>query len=402
MARANYTTAIAIDTNNSVFHFYSMLGNDKKSITHTVKSFAAKKMDESFFEKFKEALKEFTANTPSEAVRKVSIILPDSAVLTDTIKMPTVKGTAQMQKMLDVTLGGLYHNYKDLQILAHMADQNKQYSTIAITAVQKQIVSSIFAACAENKLLVDTLSFACASAVGGALALYPKLKNTSYLFLDVKDIYSRFAFVVDGKVMGYYTLPFGLEFLRKPKITQEDVLFEHSYAELTVLNARERAKAKKLTVLGLADDAASTQNAEQNLEMGELDTELALASESTPAPGVKLFARKSPRNLPKFMQREIPETEEGIAFENFRVFMKWALTLIHGNESITELGAPQFVCVNLPSDLAFVIDKANEEAEENGISFLRLPTGDESLPIASNLELYGGLVPQYINATNKF
>ena len=32
-----------------------------------------------------------------------------------------------------------------------------------------------------------------------------------------------------------------------------------------------------------------------------------------------------------------PETKEGIACENFRVFVKWALSLIHNNEKLTEL-----------------------------------------------------------------
>ena len=102
------------------------------------------------------------------------------------------------------------------------------------------------------------------------------------------------------------------------------------------------------------------------------------------------------------MQREIPETEEGIAYENFRVFVKWALTLIHGNERLVALGKPEFVCVNLPQDLVSVLDTANEEAEENGITFTRLPSDGEGVSVLSNLELYGGLFPKQIATTGKF
>ena len=421
MPKLNYLTTIAIDAERSVFHFYSMLGNDKTTIAHHIKSYSGGPMNEEFFQKFKEALKEFSQNTPSETIQKITLILPDKAVLTDTIKIPTMKGLGQTKKTLDVTLSGLYRNYSDLQIVSHVAEQNKQYSTFAIAAVQKHIVSSIYAACAENKIFVDTLTYASGASVAAATLINPKLKNASYLFLDIKDVYSRFVFVANGKTVGYYTLPFGLEFLRKPKLTQEDMLFDHSYAELTVLNARERAKSKKLTVMALGEEFAdavmeSEELFDEPLEErasievlptdGE-DTQEESAESENVAPlrfqsNQKVFVRKSPRKLPKFMLREIPETEEGIACENFRVFVKWALTLLHENEKLIELGKPEFVCVNLPKDLSVVLEKANEETEENGISFVHLPVDGEAEAVLSNLELYGGLFPKQIGVTGKF
>lgn len=411
MARSNYSTTIAIDTERSVFHFYSMIGNDKSTITHHIKSYAGGQFDENFYTKFKEAVKEFSQDTPSETVRKVTVILPDNAVLTDTVRIPTMKGIGQTKKTLDITLGGLYRNYKDLRVVSHAAEQNRQYSTFAIAAVKKNIISSIYAACSENKLLVDTLTYASSATVGGAVLLNPKLKNASYLLLDIKNVYSRFVFVANGKTVGYYTLPFGLEFLRKPKVMQEDMLFDHSYAELAVLNAREKAKSKKLTVMDLGEEFvdAIVDNEDEELSEDIADAEDVIAdeeaeNEETVRPQItqKIFARKSPRKLPKFMLREMPETEEGIAYENFRVFVKWALTLIHGNEKLTELGKPEFVCVNIPQDLMSVIDTANEEAEESGIIFTRLPSEGGDAAVISNLELYGGLFPKQIAVTGKF
>lgn len=408
MAKSNYLTTISIDTQNSAIHFYSMVGNDKSTITHNIKSFSGGKLDEQFFERFKRSVKKFTEQTPSKSVRKVTVILPDNAVLTDTIKVPTVKGSGQMQKMLDVTLGGLYKNYKDLHIIAHTADQNKQYSTIAISAVQNELISSIYAACSENKVLVDTLTFASASTIASATLLNAKLKNASYVFLDIKDVYSKFIFVVNGKVMGYYTLPFGLEFLRKSRVIQEDMLFDHSYAELTVINSKEKAKSKKLSVIddisqisnSSTDDDLDEDSDELIAEDGEENSEDDYVAAKTSSS--KTLIKKTPRNLPKFMLRQKPETAEGTAYENFRVFVKWALTLVHGNEKITELGKPQFVCVNIPKDLSFVIDMANEEVQENGITFAILPTHDTEKTVYEHLELYGGLYPSQINPTNKF
>ena len=415
MQKLNYSTTIAIDSMRSVFHFYSMAGNDKTTVAHHIKSFADRPFNEDFFKKFKDAVKEFAENTPSEKVRKVTLILPDSVVLTDTVKIPTMQGFGQTKKTLGITLGGLYRNYKDLRVISHAAKQNKQYSTFTIAAVQNNIISSIYAACSENKLLVDTLTYASSATVGGAVLVNPKLKNATYLLLDIKDVYSRFVFVVNGKTVGFYTLPFGLEFLRKPKVTQEDMLFDHSYAELTVLNARERAKSKKLTVMAIGEDPTDNDeasDAEETLEDVNVEEDEATPDEEEsaeytaelvrPQINQKIFTRKAPRKLPKFMLREIPETEEGIAYENFRVFVKWALTLISGNEKLTELGKPELVCVNIPDDLAGVIDAANEEAEENGIMFTRLTSEKGESAFLSNLELYGGLFPRQIASTTKF
>lgn len=429
MEKQNYSTTIAIDAERSVIHFYSMMGNDKSTIVHNIKSYVGGKLDEHFFERFQKVVKEFAQDTPSETVRKITVILPDNAVLTDTMRIPTMKGLGQTKKTLDITLGGLYRNFKDLHVASYVAKQNKQYSTFAIAAVQKEIASSIYAACSENKLLVDTLTYASSASISGVVSLNPKLKNASYLFLDIKDVYSRFVFVANGKAVGFYKLPFGLEFLRKPKVTQEDMLFDHSYAELTVLNAREKAKSKKLTVMAFGDELSDAirdiedetsdlsedmENTEQVADEENVDLEEEIITEEEPEIEVeqviplrpqvnqKIFTRKLPRKLPKFMQREIPETEEGIIYENFRVFVKWALTLIDGNKKLTELGKPEFVYVNLPHDLESVIDKVNEKEEENGIKFTNLKSDIEEAEILSNIELYGGLFPKQVAITGKF
>lgn len=407
MAKINYRMTILIDAAHSAFHFYSMIDDDVQTIKHYIKNYTATLFSDDFFKKFKKAVKQFADENPSETVRKVTVVLPDCAVLTDTVKIPTLRGFGQTRKTLEAALGSLYRNYNDLGVQCALAKQNKAYSTFAIIAAQKRIISSIFAACSENRLLVDTLSYASGSAVCAASIIEPKLKNASYLFLDVKDIYSRFVFVAGGKTVGYYTLPFGLEFLRKPKLTQEDMLFDHSYAELTVLNAQEKAKSKKLTVMGDEYVDAVLDSDEEGEDGEELESqapEQDAAEESTAptAPTQKIFTKKQPRKLPKYMLRPVPETEEGILYENFRVFVKWALTLIAGNARLTDLGKPECVCVNLPSDLAPVLDKVNEEAEENGIPFVCLPEADETKDISSHLELFGGLYPKQINPVGKF
>lgn len=409
MAKSNYTTTVAIDAEHSVFHFYSLRSG---KIVHSVRSYGGTLFDAEFFEKFKLALKDFVMENPAEGVREISVVIPDSAVLTDIIKIPNMKGFGQTKKTLDATLNGLYRNYSELRLVSSVAMQNKQYTAYSIAAVQKRIASAIYTACSENKILVDTLTYAANATVSGAAQLNPKLKNASYLFLDLKDTYARFVFVVNGRAVGSYSLPFGLEFLQKNEVVQEDMLFDHTLSELSVLNAREIAKSKKLTVLATdvvfgeeETDAGESVAEEEDTESDRAEAEeLAAIAEAVGTgkqPIPKLFKKKA-RKLPKFMQREIPESAEGILYENFRVFEKWALTLIGGNEKLTELGKPEFICVNIPDDLSQVLDTVNEESKENGISFAALPHGDADSAVTSSLELYGGLFPKSISVAGKF
>jgi hypothetical protein len=414
MAQSNYTTTVAIDAEHSLFHFYS-LRNGK--VVHSVRSYGGALFDTEFFDKFKLAVKDFVMENPANGVRKISAIIPDSAVLTDTIKIPNMKGWGQTKKTLDVTLGSLYRNYSELRLVSSAVSQNKQYTTYSIAAVQKRIASAIYTACSENKMLVDTLTYAANATISGVTQLNPKLKSASYLFLDLKDTYARFVFVANGRAVGSYSLPFGLEFLRKTEVVPEDMLFDHTFAELSVLNARETAKSKRLTVLApdavfeeeetdaeesVAEESAVSEDEDTESD-GTEDAELTAMAEAVGTgkqPIPKLFKKKA-RKLPKFMQREIPESAEGILYENFRIFEKWALTLIGGNEKLTEIAKPGFVCVNIPDDLAYVLNKVNEEEKENGISFTALPRGNADSAVTSNLELYGGLFPKSISPAGK-
>lgn len=436
-----YSTTIAIDAERCMFHFYSMAGNDKSSITHFVKKFPEGPMDEQFFTKFKEAVQKYTQRVPSQNVRKITVVLPDKAILTDTVRVPTMKGMEKTQQALDDKLSGWFRNYDELYVASDVMDQNKQFTTFAISMVKKEIVSNIYSICAENKLLVDTLAFTSSAAVCGALQFNPKLRNANCMFLDIKGASSRFVFIVNGNALGSYTLPFGLDFLRSPEVIPEEMLFDHSYAELALWYAKARVKSVKAE----AAEQANPEDTADDLEIIPEDTEELPAvtepeeeetaaqeaidfdfdateddeedyedeeddipdEEQTPDDDativdVEEFLKKTPRKLPRFMIREVPDTPEGVCCENFRVFVKWALSLMQNNERITELGKPEFVCVNLPPEMAFVLDRVNEEEEENQVRFTALRTEGDQPEIFGNLEMYGGLFPKQICWNGRF
>lgn len=406
MPKVNYAITIAIDDKHSVFHFYTMYENEKTfeneqteennkyKITHTIKSYSSKELNDDFFEKFKNAVKQFVEDNPSEDVKKITVIVPDNAYLMDTIKIPTMKGFGQTRKTLDNNLRGLYKNFNDLKVNAIIKNQNKQYTTYITTVLLKNIVSSIYSSCSENKLLVDTLTYSSSTLVSGAVTVNPKLKNGSYMLLDIKDIYSRYVFVINGKVVGSYTIPFGMESLTKKRVLKEDMLFDHLTAEIMVINAKEKARAKKLTVMAM--DAVF-----EDESLDEIEGEEENQAEEKTLENVKTYVKKA-RKLPKFMLRETPTTPEGVMCENFRIFVKWALTLLESNKKITEQVEINNIYVNIPNNLQYVLDKTNEEME-NEIRFVPLTTTEDNIEesILNNLELYGSIFPKQVNISGK-
>lgn len=426
-----YMTVLGIDIRRGALHYYNVLGDDVKSVVHTVKNYAGAAFDEEFFKKFNNAVETFVKNEPSEEVRKIAFVVPDEVVALDNVRLPTLRSQKLIQASLDTKLSEIYLNRDNLTILTHLAEKNRQYCTYSVAAIQDRILQALYSACSENKMYADVLTHASASTVTAVSTLNPKWKNESYLFLDIKDVYARFIFVAEGRCVGFYPLPFGLEFLSTPKYVQEDMLFDHGMAELTVLNARERAKSKKLSVMDDStvgemaesvnldsmlvtnndwDEDESTEPTVEAVEEVAIAEEIEVAEEpeavgeeviSTPQKA-KVMTRKTPRKLPQFMQRPIPQTAEEIAKENFRVFVKWALTLIQNNPKLTAFGAPKFVCVNLPKDMQYVIDSVNVEELENGLPFVRFDCADDNQDVAQNLELFGGLYGNNWHVSAKF
>ena len=254
--------------------------------------------------------------------------------------------------------------------------------------------------CELHHVGVQCVTFATNSMVNGAMALNPKLKNTSFLLLDIKDNTARFAFVAKGKTVGYYSLPFGHNVLYKSRVASEDLLFNHSAGELLVLNAKERAKARQLTTeeafVG-ANTAAETseEEAERSFTVQEGGAYEPRVLENAP--------KKQPRKLPKFMLRDTPQGKEEFIYENFRVFLKWTLDLIQGNSAITAFGAPEKVYVNMPKEYEFLYNKINAREAENKIAFAPLlPNGEKNEQIDNNLELFGGFYVKQYNRINNF
>ena len=242
-------TVIGIDIENEIIRLYSMKNGDKNSISYYVGNYKASGFGDDFYEKLAIILKKYHEDLPAIPLNKVSVILPDTAVLTDSVTVPTI-AKRTIENSVDVTLSNLYRNAVNIKFNRFVLSQNKDTTTYSIVGVRRELLARITKTFEKNQVGISNITFASNAAVDGAFILNPKLKNSTFVLLDIKDTSSKIIFVIKGKTIGFYNLPFGRNALYKTRVAAEDLLFDHSVAELVVLNANELAKAKALTRYG--------------------------------------------------------------------------------------------------------------------------------------------------------
>ena len=387
--------SIGIDPHTSMVDFYLIYGNDKGSIRHDKKQYTSALNTDAFYEELKTIAQDYASGSADAAAAFITLVVPDSFVAMDTVMLPSMK-KKHIDDALQATLTGFYKNSEDYVINHVLALQNKQTNvfsvTIAPAAVHKRLVDALTA----GGLAPNVITFAANATVNAVDQLLPKTKNSSYLLVDVKHGYSRVVFVAKGRPTGFYSLPFGYSVLRKNKVFSEDELFDHSVAELAVLNAEEKAKAKQLTGVVTED---MNENQQMDAQYGE-DEDASVDPTASAGATEFMTLPKKKKSLPKFMLREQPKNEVEFQYENFRLFMKWILLLLQDNDKLQMQGEPEKVLINLPEDMSFLFEAANEEKEENGIEFQQLMLDTDQPEVNENLELFGGFYTGSFNKNN--
>ncbi|MBE6943362.1 MAG: hypothetical protein E7453_03770 [Ruminococcaceae bacterium] len=393
MFESPINAVIGIDTDAETFSFYVDLGDRREA--QQVVSYRCRPFCEEFYQKLDKAIKNYQQRNPSVSLAKVAIVLSDDAFLMDTLNVPTMNRRA-MENSLEVAVGANYKGKKNLRYHTYSLSQNKQFSTFGIVGIRNDIVSKLHEVCAANQVSVQTVTSAANAMASGAMALNGRLRNGTYLLLDIKENCCRYAFVNKGRVIGAYRLPFGEAMLYKSRLVSEDLLFDHSSGELLVLNANEKAKAKQITMMG---EEILTDPDMMPAETDEEEDEEAIFAAAAGS------GKRTGRKLPKFMQRELPADREGFVYENFRIILKWTLDLLSGNPAITSQGAVDMVYVNMSKEYDYLFPRLNSEEEGNSVKFVPLLAGSgysDQAADASVLELYGGFQLRQFGKINNF
>lgn len=388
MFESKLSSVIYIDTNSETVHFYN--ASDSGTVNYNTVNYKARPFDEDFYNKIDRVLKNYLQGNPSLSFSKISLVLPDHVFLTDTVSIPSI-GKKAMEQSLNLAIGAIYPNSAELKYRTHLLSQNKQFATYGLVAMRKDLIDKLNELFRNNQISVQNITSAANARANGSMVLNPKLKNGTFLLLDIEEDVSNYAFVNKGRTLGAFSLPFGHSMLYKTRLAAEDMLFDYSSAELLVLNAKEKAKSKQLTMMG--EEVMTDPDAEEHFGRSEDDSENLFGMNNDSE------FKKTARKLPKFMLRDTPTDREGFIYENFRIFVKWTLDIIASNSSITSLGAVDTVYVNMPSEYSFLYDVINAEADENRVKFQ--PLGSDS-DESQRLALFGGLNVKQYNKMNNF
>ncbi len=404
MATNQNATVIYIDRRESRVHYYASAAGAEP--IYDARTYKQRIFEREFYPELISILQGFMQKHPMPQVAPVTIVLPDNTVVTDVLSLPAMKH-GSVQRALDTTLDGLFKDRKGIRVQPFYAAQSKQSSEVCISGIREELLNDLSASVSAIRLPLQGITFASECTARGAIALNPKLKSGTYLLMDIKPKFTRLVYVLRGEVVSFYTLPFGYNILSTTGLTAEDMLFDHSVAELAVLNARERAKSKVLTVMGEGSvDVSSVDiginaieedetlleedDREEEQEMQPSGQPMANRSENT----IKRLPKKTPRKLPRQMLRPRPEDEDGFLYENFRIFEKWALCFLAGNERLTRLAKPEAIYMHLPEKYLQVFEQVKAEEVENGIPILSAGISSPIELANSRLEIYGGLFVQ--------
>lgn len=403
MAKNGFTTVISIKPRDKQIVFYSAVGRDKNTLKMDVKSIKARFFDDEFYEEFTRCLTEYANSNPSYAGKSayVTVLVPDYLISTTSFNIPGINKKNTMN-LFNVALESNYANFRELRMNNLMVKQNKQYATFCVALIRQKLLQGIYSACSSCNMFANILTYEASACGSAAASLNGKVANDACLLLDIKETESTLAYLNKGIVIGNLDLPFGWDIMKQPKVVAENMLFSHDVAELAVINAREKAKAKQLTMMGADNQQTDESGSGIDGDGGLLTDAAPAAPERQLNQTVKTLPKKTPRVLPKWMQRPVPDTQEGVAFENFRVFEKYVLEFIRANGRLTAIKEPSSVYVNMPEEFEYIYELVNQEIDENKIKFEDLGIKKEKPIIKEHLELYGGLCADQFGTLNNF
>lgn len=399
MAKA---TVISIEPRDKTIHCYSSV--DSKRIRHCVQTFKGQFFDGNFAAQFTKALGEFSKVCPI-ATNNINIVLPNSAVMIDFLDIPTLNAAATKNN-INLTANALYKNFSSLKHYYFPVKQDKSNSTYCVTGVKGEILNALKASCLSRKFQIKTITFNAQSILNAASIFHQKMKTSGCIIIDIKDKYTTYVFGINGKVVGYYSLPFGLDILNAINVVSEDMIHQHSVAEAVISEAKSKMTRRDDDDEEDEEENESESEAEGNndffaklekaLENGETPEE---HSEKKSASGSGV---KGPRVLPEYLQRPAPQTKAELAYENFRIFVKWALLL---NQHVNKFKAyfkPRAVYVNMPNEFSYLLSMLKAEQAENGITFASVCPIKEKNAISRDIELYGALDAKHMDKDLNF
>ncbi len=372
--------------------------------------FSERVFSDAFFIEARGLLQAYLADKPELANQPAYVVLPDEAVGFNTFNLPNLP-KAKLEQAFETELENQFEiDLKNKKINKFSVSHDKEYTVVGAVYFDKQMINNIYKMLSSQKLFPRQTTYKANAVLNGVLANTPRVRNKSFIFADIHENYTEIVVSSKGKTMGFATIPHGTLLLKDDVVADEYMSTDHEVADIAVINAREIAKARALTTAEEEteedfDEEINVEGSDETVEEGgAAESENAETTEETTVvktPKVKVY-KKMPKRYPKFMLRETPETAEGILFENFRIIAKWLLLYARQAELTEYISNPEFILVNMPENLRFLLDEMNAE-QGDGIKFKPFTSADKlSSQQKENLEFVGCLYAKQFNKNHNF
>lgn len=369
--------------------------------------FTAPVFTDIFFSQASELLSKFVKQKPALRGKTAYVVLPNESIGFETFDFPNMS-RAKTEQALEAELNNLYEGRQKTQkVNKFFIRKGKEYSTYGAFLAERAILEGLNKILTSARLVPAAITYSGNALLNSAYAYMPKTRGKSFVFADVRQKQTEIALSAHGKTLGYAAVPHGSKLLEAEEVLSEYMITDHEAGELAVINARESARAKSLTVaedftdtddedeLTEGDVSGESADAEEIAETGETD-----AVAGIPAAKAKVY-RKMPKRYPKYMLRPLPETTEGVRFENFRILQKWLLLYARQMRMTEYAAAPEYILVNMPKEYYGLLDTANAGQAE-GPKFLPFTATDGLGAVKEHLSLCGAMFAKKFNRDGNF
>ena len=372
-------------------------------------------------EMFESALSNYVKEKGEFKSAPVTLVLPDNAVGIDAITLPTMK-RSRLADVYATEFKTLYKNHTNLQSKSIVIKSSKMATTYLVTMIQKKMVSDIDDVLDKYNLNLKTTTFAAAATAEALMTLGYKFGKHNTMIVDIKKEETEISFYGKDIIFGFSDLPFGYDALKTDGVITDSMVYFNEVSELAVINAKESAKSKSLTMaidVEEDEDEEISKVVSKDPEKSEKvkDKELSrddfvkLMQEETKVNEVeeddetleevkvvvaqKTLTRKVKR-YPKYMQREEPTSEEEYIIENFRLFQKRILLYAKHCEFSDYLPDVDYVLVHLPEQFMFLNEKiVPENNKDLELRFFSTENVNNQV-VSENLDLYGSKLGKHI------
>ncbi len=340
----------------------------------------------------------------SVAGLSVDFILPHNMYGVDFITLPGMK-RFQLEEAFKTELRSMYKNYKDI-IFKKAEISGGKTITYRTLFVRKTLINEIKESFAKLGVTIERFIPEGIALYEGAVNNNSFVKKAPCVVLNMGEDQSYMAAYAGETFLGGIPIPLGYKALSDSRVVSERQFISRDASELLVINAKERAKATKLTMaIDLEEEIDETLPDEDeviapNPELPDLtvagtDDELSSEDQSAPEddeedlpPAIKTLRKKAIRNLPKFMRREEPTTSEGYVIENFRLFEKRVLMLIRDMSLYEYYPKIENIFLALPNEYEFLLDAMRNE--NPNFKWAIVDECDEELTVSGAIRVNNG------------